>query len=262
MSQPLYFLPDRAAADLATADGRVHRGALAAVGLADTLADVATVEQLGMVPVTGNGPGGRSGVVICAQRADGAVPERVGFYPDCQEWSEHRGGALWIGLSTVSPVTPADLMRRGNRGGSGGTPRPPFAGHLVSLAGGEWEVPVIRRVGPAGWSALPTRLYWDDGGAFQQEIAPEYRAIWDETGAACNLLLDSIQGGQSVDLEWAVDLGLRALALNFRVDRLLQGRLGLIDSTNWQTVIEAMIDWPLVQAVADGIAKKNGAGDD
>jgi hypothetical protein len=261
MSAPLYFLAGASRDTIVAASGALRREALARWRLDQVLADCAGEEDVSASEIHAKGPGGGSGVLLCAQSTGGQIPDRLGYYPDAQDWQRVEESDLWIGLDPHAPPGPDDLARRGQRVNPDGSPAAPFAGHLCRLAGfngaggREWEVPVVRRPDPAGTSNLPQRFV-RSGGRVRGDLLPAYRAIWEETQRAVGAFFPKTEADRVVETEWSIDLAVRGLGLNYRFGWDLQNRLGLIDTTNWEAVLGALVDFPLYVAMAQALARK------
>lgn len=238
MPAPLYFLSDVTRAQLSPR-GALSRGLLADFGLTEIFADVRRVDELHPAEVAPKGPDGRPGLLISATSADQATLYR----PTRQTW-RRLTDRLWIGLELGPPPGPTDLAR----------PKL-LEGYAVELADGQlYQVPLLRR--PDGRTSLPRRLGWDDEGQFEARIAPQYETLWEASAQVHDLVFH----GGNYDLEWAVDFCLRALALNYRVDRHLQNVLGLLDSDAVPRVFDAVVDLPWYHELIAS-KKKNAAAE-
>ncbi len=86
MAQPLYFLPDLHAAELASIP--LARPVLAARGLLDVFADVPLdADHLVINELKSRGPGDKAGVILTYVGTGGSIPGRCGYYPDEQTWT-------------------------------------------------------------------------------------------------------------------------------------------------------------------------------
>jgi len=250
MSSPVYFLAGARRDMLIDAQDRLRAEGLARYRLREVLSDCESIDQVSVSELNTHGPDKKSGVILCAQSATGRLPNKTGFYPNDQNWRRVEDSDLYIGLDKHEAVTPADLQRLGTRVSPDGTPAPRFAGHYVKLTDGqEWEFPIVRRPGKDGRTNLP-RTFHRLGGEFSQVIDPRYLAIWEQTSLACHVFFNSEANDRIVDLEWAVDLCVQALALNYRFSWDLQNILGLIDSTNWEQCLASLVDLPLFLELA------------
>jgi hypothetical protein len=143
MAQPLYFLPDLRASELASV--MLARPVLTARGLLEVFADVPLdSDHLVVNELPGRGPGDKAGTII-TYNAEGDIPRRSGYYPQEQDWQPIGDGSLvWIGIDPAEPPTEKELRRRRR-----------YAGYSVELTNGDkFQLPVIRRDG--GGTSLPT----------------------------------------------------------------------------------------------------------
>lgn len=250
MAPPIYFFEKLSRAQLAP-ENRLSSAILAERGLAGVLDDVTDVRrECWLYEHTLAGPGGHSGAMLVALPVDQEPPVRLRYAPDFQTWHNF-GNGLWVGLDTEYQPTPADLRRH----------RKLISGYTVALAPGPMVVPVIRN--PDGGSSLPTAWRYNAAGQIEEEVIAAYRDLW-ESGQAVLDLYGSDLAAASVDKTWAVDRCLAALGLNYRVGRIEQNLLGLVDSETWLTILGATADWLTFRAVfearqATTAAKKNGS---
>ena len=241
MSAPLYFLPGIFSAQL-LAGGTLSRQVLADRGLGDVLADV-SLDDLTRCEITSAGPGGKPGMLLSALPAKTREPpRRLGYYANDKHvaWTSHRRGDVWVGVDAISPPTPADLLRH-----------EPLGGHLVMLEGRTWEVPVIRC--PLGGSDLPRSLAYDDDERLIARIKAQYLPLWERT----EKIADSVWGDspKTFSTTECVEIALAALALNYRVGKIEQSVLAIVDDRNVMDVLRAVIDWPKVLAAIEAQKK-------
>lgn len=252
MAQPLYFLPDLNRAQV-FAGSKLARSIIKPRGLLDAFGDCLGLNQAGVCDVAGRGPGGLSGVIVHYQSPVTDIPGRIGYYPDEQEWHQCSDG-LWIGLSTTSPVTPADLQR------------PLFhQGYAWTLAdGNEWTVPVVRR--PDGSTGLPCDMVWDSDGNVQTPIKRAYQRYWDESEIVSDYVFGTDKDGE-LTLQRALTLAVQALGLNYRYGRHEQNVLRLVDTVNWNTVLALSVDFPKFSSIvqkktpSDSVSQSLGGED-
>lgn len=250
MAPPLYFFPKLTRGQLAP-DGVLSQTLLRSRGLERTFCDVTDLRrQAAIAELTGPGPGGHSGCLFCALPAAGDPPPRLHYAPEFQTWTEV-GPELYVGTDNEHPITAADLRRK-----------QVFEGYDLELAGQTWKVPVIRD--PEGGTWLPRIFAYDDGGKVVQRIRETYLALWERFARAVWLFFDP-EGPWPLrmDLTEATDLCLDALSLNYRVGRIEQNLLGLIDSENWYMILAAAVDYFTHRDVAEAVEaqKKTLAAD-
>lgn len=268
MAAPLYFFARRALGDVVR-DDRYLPSALRAVGLEETFADVRSIGQTTITELVGRGPGDASGVIVSILPATGEVPKRIAYAPDFQAWRQ-AGPDLWIGIDREQPPTPDDLVRSTGRRMAGERHvRPPHAGYELELADGHrWTVPIIRR--PAiverfggALTSLPMDVGWDAEGKFCETIKPQYQALWEETGAICDLFFDAegrIRRGEfEIDVETGLRWCLRLLSLNYRYSRHEHNLLHAIDKENVFVVLGLAVDTPLVRELLGAGAEKKSS---
>jgi hypothetical protein len=233
---PLYFLPKVMLAGFAPG-GVVNRSLVASRGLVESLADAEGIDDLCHAEVCGKGPSGDPGLIVGALPIAGREPpRRLGYFADEQIWTKIDEN-LWIGVDRAFPPLPAELARKDF-----------FRGYKIKLGdGNEWEIPVIRDFGTHA-PRLPRDMFYDEHGIFTTRLREEYAAIWEKTERAARLFYDakSVEFG-AIGLESALDIGLTALALNYRVGKPEQRILRLLTTTNWEEALGAMVDWPLFE---------------
>jgi len=262
MAPPIYFFPKLTREELAP-EGKLSPAVLSQYGdLARTFADLTDLRRdASLTELTGHGPGGSSGCLLCALPAEGQPPPRLGYFPDFQTWTpvggtgsaSGTGGTgsasgtrenLWVGTDNEHPIAPADLRRKKT-----------FPGYEIELAGGQWTVPVVRN--PEGGTGLPRDFVYADGGKVEQRIKAAYIGLWEKFARAVWLLFDP-EGPWplAIDLAEGTDLCLEALALNYRVGRIEQNLLGLIDSETWLTILAASVDYPTFRDAAEAVERE------
>ena|GEM_PF-1446564 len=238
MAPPIYFLPHLTRDELAPGE-QLNREVLARFGLDAALADCDDVRRdCAMFELSGASPGGLPGCLLMAVPVDGSLPHRVGYYPiekgGRQQWQQMVAGEkpVWVGTDPDQPPTPADLVRRKT-----------VEGYRLDLAGGRWIVPVIRD--PLGHSGLPARWTYQ-GDQVVEKIRDEYQALWDDHAEiAAKFYEPTGPPGIEMDRTAATEACLRVLAVNYRVGRIEQDLLGLVDSETWLTILGASVDLPL-----------------
>jgi hypothetical protein len=224
VAQPLFFLPDLR--EEAAKDVGLRRQVLKERGLSEVFADVPMVEQP-LWELPGRGPENRPGCLMYFQTPTGGIPRRAEYRPSEQSWTPVGDGSLlWIGVDTAELPKPEELARKRQ-----------YDGYSVTLAdGNQWNVPIIRA--PDGQTSLPRDLIWDATGRLIEPIKPLYQAYWDETAETAKWVFDGVQP----DYERALQLAIRALAINYRYDRNLHNVLRVIDSETLTGVLVSTVD--------------------
>lgn len=240
MSQPIYFLPGVATAQLVD-NGQFNRRVLAANGLAEIFVDVkaedASYQEL-------SGPGGKSGMFLCYQTPQeratvgiplGAkLPRITGYAPEEQDW-EQLSERLWIGVDKNERPCGNDLKRKRQ-----------YAGYDIELADGcTWTVPVIRR--QDGSTELPVDMSFGSDGRLAEVIKDAYRQIWNDTESIAECYFSGNFTG--VDKSKAFDIAIRALGLNYRFGHAEQRITKAVDSTNYFDILSLVVDYPRFMAV-------------
>lgn len=254
MAQPLYFLPDIPTAALVGPDGSLSRTLLRSRGLDEIFCDVHNVNlDCSVNALSGRGPGGKSGQVLCYQTPQGDLPRRIGFYPDEQQWLEVGDGRYWIGHDPADPPTAEDLRR----------PSRLHPGYFLDAAGGNWCVPIIRR--PDDSTDLPRDLYYDPRtGELREPLKAAYERYWQETAEVLDFLRlkePSTDAPRRVQIPKAraLELAVRALGINHRFGQAEQAVLRVVDSQNYITILGLTVDLPKVLAFEEVQREKKTA---
>jgi hypothetical protein len=230
MSSPVYFFPG-VRKHAVIERGRVRPAFLAERGVAAAFAGITDEQrQTSCYELPGRGPGGHSGLILQVTAGD---PLRIGFQPDLQTWHERPAGCdCWVGIDNEHPPTPADLAI--------GTPR----GDELELGDGQlWRVPVVRSPVDDARSAIPFDFAYDGNGMLA--ILRRECALWDLSEHGWNHYFHRAQY-PDISAEILIELCLGALGLNYRVGKVEQTLLRLINSTNWNRCLELLLDVPLL----------------
>jgi hypothetical protein len=246
VAQPLYYLPGVSRKALAP-DGNLVRSILGSRGIGDTFRDVIGIAaDCGITDVTGTGPDGGSGCILCYQTLDGSLPESTGFDPDKQTWTEAEGvdGGLWLGLTNDSPPTPEDMRRKKQIGG-----------YSFPLGDGQtWTVPVLRR--PDDSTELPTGMVIQPDGSIDEPVKAAYRQLWEDAGKIVGYFYTDTNPDRQLDRPTAMSLAMRALGLNYRFGTHEQNLLQLLDSESFLAVVGMMVDTPKCLTIEEAEQKK------
>lgn len=226
MSGFLYFFPDKAAI-----------GTLAEVPPECNLGHLEGAVHFRSVL---SGPGGRSGIVLSVK------DERIGYYPEKQEWTEvvDSAGAIthWIGFDKENRPTPDDLRRKEQQPGS-----------VVNVAGQSWILCCVH----APLHSFPTRYLRQQSG-WKEQIAPEYAELVEECArfreAWHNPKTDEKGQKQFPTNDEICSFVCRMFSVNYMLGEWECGLLGITDSRHWNDVLK--IAWGLRAFEDEEAAKK------
>ena len=191
----------------------------------------------------------------CTVYAQGMGQERVGFYPEDQEWRqvESETPHFWLGWCKGAKPGPTDLARTES-----------IMGYFVKLRdGAEWLVPVARSFMPG--TCLPELLLMGPGGKVVSHVTDAYRGLFDRAGAIAEQVYKvnedgAMQLSAEVSREEKFALAVDALAVNYRIGIAEVNALELFDTQCMWNVILALIDFPtLKRIVAESAEKKDSA---
>lgn len=119
----------------------------------------------------------------------------------------------------------------------------------MTLADGNvWQVPIVRDIAE---SLLPTDVIRDRRtGNLLTPIKREYEALWAETEFFFDLKWNQLGTSRATVADTrAVAFCTQVLALRYRFCDATQAALRILDSTNVQQIIEAVLSWPDVLKV-------------
>jgi hypothetical protein len=197
--------------------------------------------------LSGNGPGGLAGCMLCYQTPDGRMPRAWGNkLIDSLPWSPVGDGSLlWIAIDPADPPRPDELAR----------PRR-CRGYEIELGDSQkWHVPVIRR--PDGSSLLPSAFSRDTAGRRIEKLRAEFTAHFE----AFRGVAEWMYGGMppaALDRDPFIDLAVRAIGINYRFGWNEQEQLGLIGNDNYLTILAAAVDLPAFNATVEAQKKSSG----
>jgi len=217
-------------------------------------------EPKAIVGGVGTGPDGAGGIIL-ARNDVGIDPATVGYYPEGQTWQKVAGGQHWIGLATGAQY--------------GGLPGPGdleademLAGHFIRLGdGNDWLIPVARHFATGG--VPPSALTLGPDGQLVLEPLQRYvqfsshaDRVWEDLRVKLGWIKAAKDRAElTVGEGW--EIAIEALALNYRVSQTEVAMLRLVTTPNMPRILEAIVDWPAIEAVAketlEAESKKNGA---
>jgi len=230
MAGLFYYAPGRVS---------VYREDLAAIGLGYAFERNPDCRQCQ------RGPDGDRGVVFADSRF---VPlALLGYFEAAQRWSKVPGSAAWVGVNNDTPPKPNDLARDSQ-----------IVGHYVALADDQsYLCPVARALDMSGDSltpylALPRTVAVDESGEWGTGgVVPKFRRLWDtatrwfEAVRGAGIGDDSAAKFEFADI---AESALLALQTNYRVGKAEVSLLGLFDDRCMTEVLQALVDWPTLEA--------------
>ncbi|MHC4176235.1 MAG: hypothetical protein ACYSWU_01940 [Planctomycetota bacterium] len=243
------------------AGGKLSPKFLDRFSLSLAFADLGPVaEDTFLSPIsTATGPGGRTGVLLCALPTNGDKPERLGYYPDLQNWEavEEDGQTCWVGTDKEQPIRPVDLVRKSV-----------IPDYVCDLPGGKWSIPVIRNY--EGGTGLPKDWRWNGNGEVTEIVQATYRGLWDEFAGVVDLYFgeneDEPAGVFSLSPAEAMQRCAQVLGVNYRFGRVEQNLTGVIGSETWMTILACAVDLPtfrdVFEQIQQGKQKKSDGEDD
>jgi hypothetical protein len=187
------------------------------------------------------GPGGKIGRIY----AVGEGP--VGYYPDTQKWekvSNDETDTYWLGVDR-DDFSPSDI-ERGEL----------IDGHLVTLEdGNKWLIPVAR-VFPIG-TRLPEALILGPGGELVSEVLPRFAQFSKDADRA----YDALTGEGELSIADAWEIAVKALSLNYKLDRQEVSLLHLLTTTNIMEILKAIVDLPAILEMSKKKAEESSSID-
>ncbi len=170
------------------------------------------------------GPTGAGGVLLTWCLSPGAP--QLGYYPDDQEWQAMSDRTWWFGREKGQTVTPDSVSRRRL-----------FTSLTTTLAdGNEWRIPLAREL-PRTWGLDPL-------GRFQRNVQPQFQSFVELSARVYDSLLGageslSVNAGDGVPVPEAWEFICRSLAMNYRLCPEIIAAIGLIDDSNFASVLLA-----------------------
>jgi len=239
MAPPIYFFPGVSIKELVPRDV-FNADVLRECGLESVLGDIRQVrDSCSLFELVKPGPGNATGTLLTV--TNGNPPARSGYLPDAQDWHEKPAGFdVWVGIDREDIPTPSDLARRKI-----------LHGYEIELSDNEtWTVPIIRCPfgrESHGQSSLPMDYVYGRDGVAKAVITEEYMDLWRLTGEAWDHWYDR-ENHASIEFETLLRIGVESLGLSYRYGKIEQTVLRLMNSRNWEDVIAAVLDVPLMIA--------------
>ncbi len=238
MSQFLYFIPG-------AARQWIPRAEVAATFAASALRDLLRSDKTWsgdaavFTACIGGGPGGQVGTVF-AHLPGGMAIEGfdVDYRADRQTWVKI--DSAWLGWYTDNPPTEQSLRR----------PQTVPGYHVTLNDGCEWMAPIIRCFPPGSKITLPQAVGLGSNGQRTLSVMPFYQRWMELAERLWNHRFNS-----DMDAIQLIDAAADLLSLNYRVGPREVDALGLFEVIgkdsdrfpNWNDIIVASYDWPLVE---------------
>lgn len=187
------------------------------------------------------GPAGVGTVGVLASPCRGAFD--LAHEPDRQRWVRSGTDGLWIGVDLLDKLCPNDVVRAEI-----------VPGHTVTLGDGQaWEIPVARFA--HGGTGLPRRRVLTDGGGRAWEVEEAYRDL-------CGFAEQAWRARAGDDVAITQDELDRycgqAMGVNYRLGEEEAIALGLFTDRAQRGILDALLDWPTVLAIAAAQKKTFG----
>lgn len=255
MAAPLYFVPGGPGGDDPGERAELFRRA----GLERTLGD-ALEHFVWVGDAAASGPGGVRGAwgfLIWPDAASPSGPARL----RAEDVRAVGGGRHFVAWLPDERPRAEDLLRGPIRGG----------GYRVTLGdGGEWFCPTLRQpvfFDESGgriegrerdFVRCPSSVGWDaETGEFYERPRAEYADLWERCGAAVPAMCTKGHGPR--ERPELVALAVDLLAIHYRIDRPLASFLDVLGGErgrNWEGVVDAALDVPFLEALAEQVKQK------
>lgn len=183
------------------------------------------------------GPDHNSGAIVSAS------DQRVGYYPDQQEWRRIHGVEAWVGMYREDRPTPGELARAEQ-----------LDGVWIRLDDGQaWLAPKARRWeefdgGCYPLCNLPQRLALDVDGQWRVgAVKSRYEQLWRWACAYEQAFAEAVQrqpegGVVRFQFDQINELAVAALQANYRVAAIELDMLGVYDLQARERIIDALLD--------------------
>jgi len=218
MKPLLYFFPQGSQTNL----DQIPGGSL--------LSPVSTGHGYAKVDVV-NGPSGPGKVVWFHPKANAELdPDcKLGYFPHQQTWRE--GPGYWVGVYNGKIPTPEDLGKTQQIGG-----------YFITLDDGhKWLVPVARYLD--GSSDFPKRIGWGKDGEYVEEPLPRFQSLCE---TAESLFQQYLHEGDTPISQEMYTAAAEALQVNYAVDKVGFGLIGVLTTSNVSLVLSSLFDFPRV----------------
>lgn len=184
-------------------------------------------------PVTGRGPDGGSGCILCDQ----SVADIAGYYPERQEWQQIND-QLWMGWERDRKPNPEGLRRAKQ-----------IRGEVINISGQDWVVPVARRftfeTGVPTWvDQLPKKMVYQ-GGAWQfAQTSEKYQRLWEIGAKYWDQITQIVEGGEAKPLTIieAAEMASEVLSFNYRVWHHEISAMAVLDGDTIRAILDTVVD--------------------
>lgn len=202
----------------------------------------------------GNGPGGKSGMILAPHYPLVKTRENL-YHPDQQTWQECDGGSFWLGWRNGELPGP-DILERPM----------PFGRYAPILGdGNHWRIPVARVTGEFP-NDLPCVYRLDATGKRLRVPPPKYGKLLEFATTTFDGIVNQFRDADdplrvdvlvSEDFNWQACIA--ALNANYRVTEWEVSALGLLTTQNMGLILQAFSgywDYLVVREALDDPQKK------
>lgn len=186
-----------------------------------------------------NGPDGTSGVVFSWPVGPQIA---AGYFPDSQTWhkcskdGDKEAGRAWVGWNSLTPPKPEELARKRVRMGE----------PVILNDGNYWTVPIAK--------ALPRVVGgFDENGKVKMTVAKAYEEFFNASFQTLERYVSANEGGAPMTWEEAFEYAVKALAVNYRVNRDIVAAMGILTTDLLWTVCETTTEF---KQIAEALSKK------
>ena len=144
-------------------------------------------------------------------------------------------GTCWIGADRRGKITPAMVERE-----------TVYQGHPVTIGGHVWTIPVALAV--FGRCGLPQTRVLNAQGKGEWKLREAYRELCDRARVVWEIRSGE-RPAQDLSEDDLDDLAGAVMAVNYRIGKLDLLAMELIDNQSVRDLIDAVLDWPTLEAV-------------